>query len=240
MAEHQPSGRDGPSRRGVHVRSSLGEKVDAAWTALLVIDMLNDLVDPEGKTATQAGRPIDNARAVIPAQQRLLAAARRAGVMVVHLAQVTAADGSSLSGPWLDARSRATYSVSDLCIEGSWGAEIVTELAPDAGEAVVRKFSYSGFAGTPLDAILRSHRVETVTCIGVSTNACVEATAREAFSHGYYVVLVEDACASWRPDLHRATLETAAHRYASVCASQRLVDLWSPAGTGAPGTEPGR
>ena len=106
------------------------------------------------------------------------------------------------------------------------GPKVIDELAPGPGDAVVRKFRYSGFAGTSLDLVLRSRGIRTVVCAGVSTNVCVEATAREAFSHDYYVVYVGDACASWDMDLHAATLATARHRYAVVADTADLQQLW--------------
>jgi nicotinamidase-related amidase len=198
------------------VLSGLAAKVHPSRVALLIIDMINDFVDPRGKTAVRANRPLDHARGVIPAQQTLLEGARRAGVPVVHVQHATLANHASDSGPWLDARSRATYSV-----------EVIDELQPREDELVVKKYRYSGFAGTSLDLVLRSARRETVICCGVSTNVCVEATAREAFSLDYYVVLPADACASWDRDLHEAALASAGHRYGTVCTTQEMLDIWS-------------
>jgi len=209
------------------VLSSLDEKADPAYSAVLSIDMVNDFIDPGGKTAIRAKRPLDHARAVIEPLARLLAAARAAGVLVVHIQHTTMPDGSSASGPWLDARSRATYSVDDICLDGTWGQEIIAELAPEPSDLKVKKYRYSGFAGTRLDALLRSRGVRTVVCTGVSTNVCVEATAREAFSHEYYVVYARDACGSWSPELHEATIASAGHRYATVCSVADLSEIWA-------------
>jgi nicotinamidase-related amidase len=208
------------------IRYTLADQAAPPHAALLLIDMVNDLVDPAGKAAVRAGRPIAHARAAIAPQRRLLAAARAAGVRVVYVNHTTLPDRAGASGPWLAARSRATYSVEDLCLVGSWGAQVVEELAPRPGDLVVGKYRYSGFAGTNLDLVLRSAGVETVVCAGVSTNACVEATAREAFSLDYYVVFARDACASWDPSLHEATLATAAHRYATVATVDELAAVW--------------
>ena len=206
----------------VTIRRTLQDKVAPAHTALLLIDMVNDLVDPAGVAALRAGRPIEHARAVIAPQVALLDAARAAGVLVVYVNHVTLPGRVAASGPWLEARSRATYSVEETCLAGSWGARVVAELTPLDGDLTVEKYRYSGFAGTNLDLVLRSAGVETVVCAGVSTNACVEATAREAFSHDYYVVYARDACASWDPALHEATLATAAHRYATVATTAEI------------------
>lgn len=208
------------------VLQTLGDKVDAAHTAVLSIDMVNDFIDVRGKTALRASRPLDHARAAIQPLAQLLASARSADVLVVHLQHTTMPDGSSSSGPWVDARSRATFSVEDVCMDGTWGQDVIEELAPQPSDLRVKKYRYSGFAGTRLDALLRSRGIRTVVCAGVSTNACVEATAREAFSHEYYVVYAEDACGSWSPQLHAATIETARHRYATVCEVADLTEIW--------------
>lgn len=210
----------------IEVLSTLDAKVTPGHTALLVIDMLNDFLDPRGKTATRAARPLDSARIAVGPIGDLVSMAREMSVPVVYLQHTTMADGSSRSGSWVDARSRATYSVEDICLDGSWGQQVIEELAPHAGDVVVQKYRYSGFAGTRLDAVLRAMKVQTVICAGVSTNACVEATAREAFSLDYYVVYVREACASWDMDLHEATLRTAAHRYATVCTLDELDAVW--------------
>jgi len=208
------------------ILESLQEKVQRGRVALLLIDMVNDFVSPDGKTAVIAKRPIGHARSVIPTQQTLLAAARAAGIAVIHVQHTTLRNHDSDSGPWLDARSRATYSVEDICLESTWGQEIIPELLPQENERVVQKYRYSGFAGTNLDLILRTHRVQTVICCGVSTNACVESTARDAFSLDYYVVIPHDACASWDRSLHEATIQSARARYATVCTSEDIIQAW--------------
>lgn len=208
------------------ILARLEEKVAPGHTALLLIDMCNDFIHPEGKTATRGKRPLDHARRVIEPMQRLLAGARGSGVLVVLVQHTTLPDHASDSGPWLDARTRATYSVTDICLDGTWGQQIIDELAPVEGDVVVKKYRYSGFAGTNLDLVLRSAGIRTVVCAGVSTNACVEATAREAFSADYYVVLPEDACGSWSVELHEATLATARHRYGTVCGTEELLEIW--------------
>ena len=206
--------------------STLEQKVRPDRAALLLVDMCNDFVHPDGKTAQRAGRPVQHAAPAIPVMARLLSAARAAGVLVVHCQHTTLPGGASASGPWLDARTRATFSVPDIGVAGTWGQEIIAPLAPVASDVVVQKYRYGAFAGTNLDLVLRSAGRETVVCCGVSTNVCVESTAREAFALDYYVVLPEDACASWDMALHAATLESARHRYATVCDAAALEAQW--------------
>jgi ureidoacrylate peracid hydrolase len=211
------------------VYRELGEIVAPAHTALLLIDMVNDFADPRGKAAVHGNRPLDHIRSIIPTQQRLRAAAHAAGALVVHVQHTAMKEGASDSPAWLEARQRSPFSAVDACIEGTWGHEVIEELTPEPGEPLVPKYRYGGFQGTNLERVLRSAGVETVICTGASTNVCVEATAREAFARELYVVLPEDACASWSRPLHEASLETAANRYATVCSAERILAQWDEA-----------
>ena len=89
---------------------------------------------------------------------------------------------------------------------GSREHEIVDELRPRAGEHVLRKTTVGAFASTNIDSLLRALGCEQLYLTGVSTNMCVETTAREAADRGYGVTLVEDACATTHEDLHHATM----------------------------------
>lgn len=210
----------------VPVLRTLAEKARPDHTALLVVDMVNDLVRSDGKVATVAKRPMDHVNEVLPNIGRLLHMARRAGAFVVHIQHTTYPNMVGVSGPWFDARVHATYGMLDFCIDGTWGQQVIDELNPLPGEASIKKCRYSGFVGTNLDLVLRSWRIQTVIVCGVSTNVCVEATARDAFHHEYYVVWPSDASASWSRPLHQASLESAGHRYATVCTNDDLAEIW--------------
>lgn len=210
------------------VLTTLATKAAPRRTALVLVDMCNDFVHPEGKTSVRARGDVSHVRRVIPTVRRLLEGARAAGLLVVYAQHTTRRDNHSDSGPWIEARSRATYSVVDLCVEGTWGQQIIDELTPQPSDVVIQKYRYSAFAGTNLELVLRAGGIRTVICAGVSTNLCVEATAREAFSAEFYVVMPQDACGSWWPALHDATLESARHGYAEVCDVDDLLAEWAP------------
>jgi nicotinamidase-related amidase len=210
---------------------TLSEKASARHCALLVIDMQNDFLHPEGKARVQGNRELGPMLDILPRQAALIEAARGAEVPVVFVMQTTLPGGASASDVWIEARSRAKYSGQDMCVDGSWGQEIVSELTPKSEDFFVKKFRYSGFVGTNLDLILRSLDRRTVVCAGTSTNVCVEATAWDAFHHEYYVVYAADACASWDMSLHDAALRSAASRYASVEAVDDIVQCWQSAAT---------
>jgi ureidoacrylate peracid hydrolase len=206
----------------------LEARVQPGHTALFIIDMQKDLC-AEGFLCDQAGRDLTATRSIIPNLQKLLAAARQAGVLVCHVGFSTLREHLSDSGPWLSQRRRSTYSSDKLCMDGSEGAETIDELKPQTDEPIIRKHRYSAFKGTNLDLLLRGRDTRTVVTTGVSTNVCVESSLREAFELDYYVCIPSDGVASWDMGLHEATLQTVNHRYGLVTTCDELIALWSAA-----------
>jgi ureidoacrylate peracid hydrolase len=93
----------------------------------------------------------------------------------------------------------------ELITKGGWDHAIVDELTPAAGDVVVDKSRYSGFAGTNLDQILSSRRIDTVLVCGVATNVCVESTIRDAYHREYFPVMITDATMAAGPGQQEAT-----------------------------------
>jgi ureidoacrylate peracid hydrolase len=96
-------------------------------------------------------------------------------------------------------RSRPELS-GKLLTKGGWDYEIIDQLKPEADDLIVPKPRYSGFAGTALDSMLRSRRIDTLVVCGVATNVCVESTIRDAFFLEYFPILIRDACYQAGPD----------------------------------------
>jgi nicotinamidase-related amidase len=90
--------------------------------------------------------------------------------------------------------------------EGSREHEIIDELKPRPDESIINKTTIGAFASTGIDHLLRSLGRDQLYMTGVSTNMCVDTTAREAADRGYGVTLIEDACATTHEDLHNATV----------------------------------
>jgi nicotinamidase-related amidase len=216
-----------------NILRTLAEKAVPDSCALLVIDMQNDYLHPDGKAHQEGRRELGPMVEIVPRQAALIAAARAAAVPVIFVMQTTLLGGASNSDIWLEARSRARYSGHDMCLDGSWGQEIISELTPTADDHFVKKYRYSGFVGTNLNLMLRALGRRTVICAGTSTNVCVEATAWDAFHHDYYVVYAGDACASWDMTLHDAALKSAANRYASVESVADIIRVWQSGSTSA-------
>jgi ureidoacrylate peracid hydrolase len=199
--------------------------LDPGHTALVIIDMQQDFCTP-GFGADRAGRDLGPTRSIIPALQALLDTARAAGVLVVHVGFWTLPDHLSDSGPWLAQRRRATFSSDKLALAGSAGADFIAELAPLPGEVVIHKHRYSAFKGTDLGMILNAKRIRSVVTAGVSTNACVESTLRDAFETGYYVAIPRDGTASWSHALYEATLQNVTHRFGLVTDVEAITGIW--------------
>jgi nicotinamidase-related amidase len=114
--------------------------------------------------------------------------------------------------------------------------EILGELRPQDDEQVLNKTSFSPFASTPVDGLLRERGVSTLVFAGLTTNMCVEHTLRDAADRGYSCVLVEDACATDSPEMHEGTLRNVSRLYGAVSTTGEVVAslgaLPAPVGSG--------
>lgn len=99
-------------------------------------------------------------------------------------------------------------------------------MAPLPEEIIVNKHRYSAFINTRLDSVLRSQRIETLIMTGVSTNVCVESTARDGFMLDYQIVMVQDACASYSRAAHEMTLENMKGYFGVVASAADIEESW--------------
>lgn len=210
--------------------TTLEEMVQPSHTALLVIDMQNDYYRDEGYYAAKLKIDLSMIRATVPPIQKLLAAARQAGVMVIYSRHLILPGFVSDSPLWLSIHYQG--GLRDLhqdfyTVAGTWGAEIVDELKPQASDIVLDKVRSNVFIGTQLDTLLKSNRIETLVITGQITNGCVENTARTARDMDYYTVLVSDGIASTSKVNHDATMTNLGKRLPSPMAEE-LVKIWSP------------
>ena len=186
-------------------------KIDRRTTALIAIDMQRDFLDPGGYAAT-AGLDVTLLRGAIPGVKRLLAAARSAGIVVVHTRECNSPDLSDVPPAFADATSRSGAPVGSpgplgrLLVRGEPGVQIIDELSPIHGEIVIDKPGFSAFESTPLSMILTSRGVRNLILCGITTEVCVSSTLRTAIDRGYRCITVSDACASSYPDLHDASM----------------------------------
>lgn len=190
----------------------LPQAIEAARTALLVIDMQRDFLDPQGY-AGRAGVEIARLRATIKPVQALLAMARGIGMPVIFTREGHRPDLSDCPPAKL-LRSRAAGAeigtqgpMGRLLVRGEFGHDLVEEMQVGRTEPVVDKPGYSAFHQTDLDQILRSREISTLLICGVTTEVCVHSTVRAATDHGYHCITVSDACASSAPEGQLPALE---------------------------------
>ena len=184
--------------------------LDLARTALVVIDMQRDFLEPGGFGEVLGNDVSLLARAVEPCR-RLLLAARAAGMLVVHTREGHRPDLSDAPRAKLE-RGVPRMRIGDrgpmgrILIRGEPGHDIVPGLAPIKGEPVVDKPGKGAFYATDLQALLANRGIENLIVCGVTTEVCVHTTVREANDRGYRCVVPGDACASYFPVFHEAAL----------------------------------
>lgn len=185
--------------------------LDPRSTALLVIDMQRDFLDPDGYAA-RAGLDISLLREAIPGVAKMLRAARDASLLVIHTREANAPDLSDVPPSFAEATARTGASVGAagplgrLLIRGEPGSSIIDELAPITGEIAIDKPGFSAFEGTALGAMLLARGIRQLILCGITTEVCVSSTLRTAIDRGFRCVTLRDACASAYPDLHDAAL----------------------------------
>ena len=162
-----------------------------ARPAIVVVDMLKDNID-----ADSPYRMGEEGRKIIPYIQRLLAYARGKNMPVVF------ANDSYLPEDLLFKGRMKPH-----CIQGTRGAEVIDELAPQRSDIILPKRRMSAFFKTGLEDTLRKMDVDTIVVCGISTTACVMTTAMDAFMNDFYVIVVEDCCAARRRPEHESAIK---------------------------------
>ena len=182
----------------------------AGKTALVVIDMQRDFVEPGG-FGSSLGNNVTRLQSAIAPIAELLAAWRGRAWPIVHTREAHLADLSDCP-PAKRLRGQPTLRIGDpgpmgrVLVDGEPGADIVPALAPRGREIVVRKPGKGMFWATRIHEILQAQGVTHLVFTGVTTEVCVQTSMREANDRGYACLLVEDATESYFPQFKAATL----------------------------------
>lgn len=202
--------------------------LEPARTALLVIDMqyasgsrthgLGRLLTEQGRAESGRWRFDRIERTVVPNIQRLLGFFRRHGLRVVYLTVGSEQPDYSDLPPHMKAFAMAANNT-----KGNREHEIVDELRPEPGETVLNKTTAGAFNSTGIDALLRTLGTDHLVITGISTNSCVETTARDAADRGYRCVLVDDGCGAAREELHQATLVSFRRLFGRVAMTDEVL-----------------
>jgi nicotinamidase-related amidase len=183
---------------------------DPARTALLLIDMQRDFLEPRGFGET-LGNDVSLLQAVIPPLRKVLAATRAAGMTVIHTREGHRGDLTDCPPAKLN-RGNPTMRIGDLgpkgriLIRGEYGHDIVDELAPLPGEVVIDKPGKGSFYATDLHQLLEVAGITSLVVTGVTTEVCVHTTVREANDRGYECLVLSDCVGSYFPEFQQAGL----------------------------------
>jgi len=179
-------------------------------TALILVDMQRDFVEPGG-FGEALGNDVNLVRSAIEPCMRVLEAARDAGIMILHTREGHRADLSDCPPAKLT-RGGKTFIGSNgpkgrILIRGEHGHDIIPELYPIEGEPIIDKPGKGAFYQTDLHLILQNHNIKTLIICGVTTEVCVNTTAREANDRGYECIIPEDCVGSYFPEFQKYALD---------------------------------
>jgi nicotinamidase-related amidase len=185
--------------------------IDPARTAIVMIDMQRDFLEPGGFGETLGNDVSLLAKAIKPAKA-LLTWARKLGMLIVHTREGHRPDMAD-APPAKVERGAPSMRIGDpgamgrILIRGEAGHDIIPELAPLEGEPVVDKPGKGAFYATDLQTILQNRGIQNLLVGGVTTEVCVHTTVREANDRGYRCIVVADACGSYFPEFHEMGLK---------------------------------
>jgi len=212
-----------------YIREYMADRpVDTSRAALAIIDMQHATGSRDGALGRKLKAEGSNVgdyrfdrieRFVVPNAVKLREHFRRLGRPVLHVTIGAALPDASDAPPHMRKLFAGTANYL-----GSREHEIVEALKPQPGEHVLRKTTIGAFASTNMDSLLRALDCDQLYLAGVSTNMCVETTAREAADRGYLVTLVEDACGTTHEDLHNVTMRNFQRLFGRVRSTQECLE----------------
>lgn len=195
--------------------------IDIAKTALLVMDVQNDIIHKDGKYKDFGTPAHAEEMNIFGNIQKVLDKVRETGVKVIHV---------KFGMRDFDAETRGNHTpilsaVKELraCDLDSWGGDIHGAFTPVAGEAIIEKNRINSFQNTNLKEILDAAGIDTLVMTGVATNYVVEATARHASDDEYRVIIVEDCCSSMNQELHDFSMNNILPNLGQVCTSDEVI-----------------
>ncbi len=207
---------------------SIPDILDPTKTAFIPVDLqyasacrttgLGKIWKEQGKEAMWRYRFDRIEQIVIPNVRRILDFFRRYQLRVIHITVGSQMHDYSDIMPHKVAFRRLLNNRT-----GEREHEILDEIKPLAREMVINKTTTGAFNSSPIDSLLRTMRIEHCLFAGVSTDMCVEGTARDAADRGYKIVLIEDACAANKKEYHDAALNAIARSYGRVCTTDEVL-----------------
>jgi nicotinamidase-related amidase len=203
---------------GTKIPNRLSEIVEPSRTILLVWDMQND----------QAGGAF-NKQTLIRNAPPLIAAAANAGIKTVYTRQ-TPYLWKEESPAWIyrfmqNQKVDHPSKLTPRRLHGSFGWQIMEPFKPGENDSVIDKRRPTMFIGNEFETVLSNRRADTVVMIGCTTDGGVEATVRDGYNRGYFMVVVRDCVGTYTEEGHNAALKRM-ERFADVLDSHELIQIW--------------
>lgn len=207
---------------------------DPQSTALICIDFQRDFMEPKGFGET-LGNDVSTLRETIEPTKKLLEKARELGMFIIHTREGHRPDLTDLHPAKRD-RGNPTLRIGDegpmgrILVRGESGHDIIPELYPREGEVILDKPGKDSFYGTDLEVMLKAQGIKTLIITGVTTEVCVQSTARAANDRGFECIILSDCTASYFPEFKQSALDMFAAQGAIigwVTTSTELIDSLS-------------
>ena len=216
-------------------------QIDVARSALVIIDMQRDFLEPGGFGAA-LGNDVSLLAAAIEPIRSVLITARESGMLVIHTREghrPDLADAPPLKVERGDPATRigAPGPMGRILVRGEPGHDIIPQLYPITGEPVIDKPGKGAFYQTDLELMLKNRSIETLLVCGVTTEVCVNTSIREANDRGFRCIALADCCASYFPEFHKAGLAMIKAQggiFGWVSDSQKAIAAIAAHGTRAP------
>ena len=216
----RPRGTSGSSPAAAPGSAGGAFHLEADRCALIIQDMQNDVV-MEGGAFAESGAPQHcREQNTIANIARLAERCRALGVPVIHVWFEIDNDGRGLT---LNAPLFENAMAANALRKGSWGAQPVPGLEPQAGDHIVSKMRMSAWEGTNLETILKAEDRDILIDTGAWTNMSIEHTARTGADKGYIMIVPEDACSTMNADWHRAAIDYALQNVAAVTTTEEVI-----------------
>jgi biuret amidohydrolase len=184
--------------------------VDLSKSALVIIDMQRDFLEPGGFGAA-LGNDVSMLQAAVGPCRETLSAARAIGMLIIHTREghrpdLTDAPPHKVERGDPATRIGAPGPMGRILVRGEPGHDIIPELYPLPNEPVIDKPGKGAFYQTDLELMLKNRGIDTLFVCGVTTEVCVNTTVREANDRGFRCIVLSDCCASYFPKFHEAGL----------------------------------